>query len=113
MGTIKEIIKHEEFIKSEMGKQKNKEELAELLEYHQKQIQNFQHERLVHLLVTLFFGLGVLILFVTNLAFPSVGSAILFLVFLVMSVFYVKHYFSLENKVQRLYKISEEIKHLI
>lgn len=63
----------------------------------------FQHERLIHLLVTLFYAFIALLFlvlgcFVHYMFFPI---AIILLIFL---MFYVVHYFRLENGVQYLYK---------
>ena len=62
----------------------------------------FQHERLIHLLVTLFYGLLAIIFMALGIMhFMFIPIAIIVLVFL---MFYVVHYFRLENGVQYLYK---------
>ncbi len=70
-------------------------------------IQYFQHERLIHLLVTLFYALfflGFIFLCIIFpvFAIPCIGSFIFL-------IFYVKHYFFLENSVQYLYKLYDKI----
>ena len=110
IGVIEILKNHEKLIKRELDSRKGKAELKSLLEYHQNQVRNFQHERIVHLLVTLTFGLATLISFGITLAFPYIGMLILDIIFFVMLAFYIKHYFVLENGVQRLYKINQEIK---
>ena len=70
----------------------------------------FQHERLIHLLVTLFYGIVALIfLFITCLWIYFVIIALILLTFL---VFYIKHYFFLENGVQYMYKQYDKLKEL-
>lgn len=73
------------------------------------QIEFFQHERLVHLLVTLLFAL----LFVAGIlffsVFPSVAVLLLDLLFLVLLVPYIRHYYVLENGVQKLYALYDKI----
>lgn len=73
-----------------------------LLEYHLIKIKFFQHERLIHLLVTCFYAIFTLTFigfsFISFLFIPIVVILILFL------AFYVVHYFFLENSVQYLYK---------
>lgn len=69
------------------------------------QISFFQHERLVHLFVTIsfaiFFLYGVTITII-NFNFNMLLVTGLFFVLLIA---YIKHYFILENGVQKLYKI--------
>lgn len=74
-----------------------------ILARHLAQISFFQHERLVHLLVTLCFALMELVAVVAMVATASVGLAALSLLFLCLLVPYVVHYYHLENGTQRLY----------
>ena len=72
-------------------------------------IRFFQHERLVHLLVTLAFAL--LTVLSLLMAVQQFYFLPLFLLFLVLEVPYVVHYYRLENgvqKLQRLYREAEE-----
>jgi hypothetical protein len=73
-----------------------------LIEEHLIKIQFFQHERLIHLLVTLFYGIFTLAIF----AFINVNVLFIIpaIILMIMLLFYVKHYFLLENSVQYLYK---------
>lgn len=90
---------------------KSKEDVnwKKVLEKHRVMIGFLQHERLVHLLVTLFFALIFCLLAIVNVVY-QVGSLVLvnFLV-TVLLIFYVFHYFKLENGVQSLYKLDIEI----
>ncbi len=63
----------------------------------------YQHERLIHLLVTLAFALLFMISLTLALIKGGVGIFILTLLFLVLLVPYIKHYYFLENSVQKLY----------
>ena len=69
----------------------------------------FQHERLIHLLVTLAFAvMTILSLLMTVQEFYFIP---LFVLFLALEVPYVFHYYRLENgvqKLQRLYREAEE-----
>jgi hypothetical protein len=102
----------------------DKREVENLASYHREMLKNFQHERAIHLAVTLFFaGLWIFILVITGnfvakspiLFDPAVHPAIyigLLIVnagMLIWVLAYVIHYFHLENGVQRLYKISRRI----
>lgn len=62
----------------------------------------FQQERLIHLLVTLFYALFLLLfVFLMTIFRPFIFIVMILIVFL---IFYVVHYFRLENGVQYLYK---------
>ena len=73
------------------------------------QIQFFQHERMIHLLVTLLFAL----LFVgTTLFFtvcPTLPIFLLDMLFLILLVPYIRHYYILENGTQRLYRLQDNL----
>lgn len=63
----------------------------------------YQHERLIHLLVTLAFALLFMISLTLTLTQGGIGIFVLTVLFLVLLVPYIKHYFFLENSVQKLY----------
>ena len=70
-------------------------------------IKFFQHERLIHLIVTLFcillFIIFIVLMFYTKLFFiPTVIA-------MVLIIFYIVHYFFLENSVQYLYKLYDDM----
>lgn len=72
------------------------------IEKHLIKIGFFQHERLIHLLVTLFYALIATIFmaigFIYHMFFIISTTLFVFL------MFYIVHYFRLENGVQYLYK---------
>lgn len=61
----------------------------------------YQHERLIHLIVTMSFG----VFFMLSLALIAVNMsfAVLSALFLMLLVPYISHYYFLENSVQKLY----------
>lgn len=67
-------------------------------------IKLFQHERLIHLIVTVFVGLATLIFFGLGLITELVPLLILGIITLILFAFYIVHYYFLENSVQKLYK---------
>ena len=109
MQTIKYLQDHESLIKSQLADSKTGFDWLALQNYHRTQIQFFQHERLIHLLVTLTFALASLIVFGLTLFFPSLVLALLTVILLIMLIFYIRHYFILENTVQRWYFLDQEI----
>ena len=78
----------------------------------EKKISFFQHERLIHLIVTFFFALFLLMeiyaLFTLPFSYAPV-CGVLVVLFFVLVVAYVFHYYFLENSVQQMYKRRDEI----
>lgn len=79
----------------------------EMIDNHLIKIGFFQHERLVHLIVTLSYALFLLLAVFIGMVIPL--FMIVVVIFLIFLVFYVKHYFFLENGVQYLYKQYDEM----
>ena len=68
----------------------------------------FQHERLIHLIITLFYVIMFLIfLILVSLSYIFIIPAFILLIFV---IFYIIHYFRLENGVQTLYFLYDKIK---
>ena len=105
-----------EFIEKE-----SKKPTPELIAYHKTMTAQFQHERLIHLIVTLFFALFMIIFFVffgavelmlpagiwENVIAYSIGAVAVIL--LITTLFYVRHYYRLENGVQKLEEITRKL----
>lgn len=77
-------------------------DLSKIKEEHLIKIKFFQMERLIHLIVTLFYVVFMIIFMSLSKLF--IGFLIVGLILLVFVLFYVVHYFRLENGVQYLYK---------
>ena len=101
---------HERYIREMLEKNLDREALLNLLQYHDKQIQWLQHERLVHLLTMLFVCLFMLLIFGFTILVPSLPCMILSALLMILSVAYIIHYYRLENGVQRWYSLSNQIK---
>ncbi|MBD5529059.1 MAG: hypothetical protein HDR02_11765 [Lachnospiraceae bacterium] len=67
------------------------------------QIQFFQHERLVHLIVTVTFAILTLLSILGCVLAPQPAIFALVALLLVLLVPYIRHYYILENGVQKLY----------
>ena len=74
-----------------------------VIQEHLVQISLFQHERLVHLLVTLAFAVMELTTIFTATLAPSPLTAALAMLLLVLLVPYIVHYYFLENETHKLY----------
>jgi len=96
-----------------------KQKIRDLNEYHNSKIHDFQHERHIHLIVTLFFALlmllsvGLIIILSsanandTNYVMLNTMALIIFAVIFTTEIFYIFYYFKLENGTQKLYKLSK------
>ena len=73
-------------------------------------IQFYQHERLIHLIVTFFVGIGCILFLLGTLAFETISLLLLFLLTLCLFIPYIFYYYYLENNLQKLYDIYFEIK---
>lgn len=73
------------------------------------QIQFFQHERLIHLIVTVLFALLAVITILASLIIQEPAVLLLCLMFFVLLIPYIRHYYILENGVQKLYEYYDRI----
>ncbi len=67
----------------------------------------FEHERLIHLLVTLAYAFLAIIFFLVSMV--SLWFLIPFFFLIVFLICYIIHYFFLENSVQYLYKLYDKM----
>jgi 4-amino-4-deoxy-L-arabinose transferase-like glycosyltransferase len=105
----KNLKQHIAFIEKALKNENPDFNWVALSSFNRVQIGFFQHERIIHLLITLFFGLLFVFFAFWGFIFPnyyivSIASAIL-----IMLGFYIGHYFVLENGVQKLYLLDNEI----
>lgn len=105
----KYLKRHEAFIRRQLASPGAGTDWPGLARFHRTQIGYLQHERLIHLLVTLFFGLCALLLFLFFLLHPQAVATTLILLVLALLIPYVVHYFRLENGVQRWYHLANEL----
>ena len=99
-NSLKKYIEYLEKLPKKETKN-NKELQQEIL----LQIKHFQHERLIHLIVTVFVGIVSILIFGFALILENTYLMILFLILLCLFIPYIFHYYYLENGVQKLYKI--------
>lgn len=96
---------YEELTKKELSSDTAKTEMERLL----VQIGFFQHERLIHLIVTVLFGLATVITIPAFLMTQEIALLVLGGLFLCLLFPYIIHYFHLENGVQQLYLYYNEL----
>ena len=102
-------INMKQFCREHEAKVTGTEATPELLEEHLRMIAWVQHERLVHLIVTVMVVLCELFTVDLVLLHPELGivPAVIMLGLAVLLGFYFYHYFFLENTVQRWYRIAQ------
>lgn len=74
-----------------------------------KRIMFFQHERLVHLLVTIFTGIVASLFFISFIYLENILIGLLFIIMIILFIFYIFHYYFLENGIQKLYYIYDRL----
>lgn len=89
----------EQFFKTEHTPEEYEKFRLRLLQ----RIKFYQHERLIHLIVTMSFGIFFLIGLSIYLSTKMIGVLILTALFLILLIPYIKHYYFLENSVQKMY----------
>ena len=100
----KYIEEYTEEVLTKLKGKVTKEDLEEL----KLKITCFQHERLIHLLVTIAFAIFTVIFLCLGMI--SYVFLIPFASFIIFLIFYILHYFFLENHVQYLYRLYDEMK---
>lgn len=73
------------------------------------QISFFQHERLVHLIVTVTFAILTILSVLGCVLSPQPSLFMLTALLLILLVPYIRHYYILENGVQRLYVFYDRL----
>lgn len=68
----------------------------------------YQHERLIHLIVTMTFAVMTVLSFAMMFSGGGIPSVLLSLLFLGLTIPYIYHYYFLENSTQKLYTLYYE-----
>jgi len=110
---IKEYLASVEQFISEKMPSASRTEIEKFMKEFEKKIEYFQHERLIHLLVTLFFALFELLeiyaVFTVQGVLNSLVFVLLTVILLGLLIGYVLHYYLLENSVQKMYHLRDSI----
>ena len=69
----------------------------------------FQHERFIHLVVTVPFAILTLLTLFACLFADNVALYIMLVLFLILLIPYIRHYYILENGVQKLYTFYDRL----
>ena len=106
--TMKAVQSYIDNDMKDAGEEKTRRVLAEF----EVKIAYFQHERLIHLMVTLSFALFLLLSIGAIFLFPSefiISGLLLTAIFFGLTIGYVMHYYFLENSVQKMYHMRDSI----
>lgn len=88
---------------------KDDKDYKKIMENHMIQIGFFMHERLIHLLVTILFAIGAFMTIFTYLIVDNIGLLLLAFLLIILLVPYIRHYYLLENGVQKMYKQYDQL----
>ena len=97
---IQNYIKETE---NKLKKEINKKDIQEIRD----KITFFSHERIVHMFIMLFCILILLIFIILTL--NNIKFIIITIILIILNVFYILHYYFLENSVQYLYKLYDKM----
>ncbi len=95
-----------EYIKTILKKENINESIKKDLIEH---IQFMQHERLIHLLVTMLFASLLMFGFIIMLIYFSWILVVFTALIFIVEIFYIFHYYKLENGVQKMYRLYDEL----
>ena len=107
------ILGYRKRIDKVLSNNNEKTDWKAVLEEHLIQIGFFQHERLIHLIVTVLFALLEFICVATYIISGAVYVLALIGILLVLLIPYIMHYYLLENETQKMYDQYDRIlKHI-
>lgn len=86
--------------------------IRDKLEEHLVQVGFFQHERMIHLIVTVTFALLEMLAIVLSVISDSLFTLLLPVVILILLIPYIRHYYILENEVQKMYVQYDRMRRL-
>lgn len=98
--------------KTDTEEQTMQEMVQDKLKEHLVQVGFFQHERLIHLIVTVTFALLEMLAIVISVISNSLFTLLLPIVILILLIPYIRHYYILENEVQKMYGQYDRMRRL-
>ena len=105
-------IKKTDIKKTDTEEQTMQEMVHDKLKEHLVQVGFFQHERLIHLIVTVTFALLEMLAIVLSVISDSLFTLLLPIVILILLIPYIRHYYILENEVQKMYGQYDRMRRL-
>ena len=108
----KNDIEKNDIEKTDTEEQTMQEMVQDKLKEHLVQVGFFQHERLIHLIVTVTFALLEMLAIVLSVISNSLFTLLLPIVILILLIPYIRHYYILENEVQKMYGQYDRMRRL-
>lgn len=108
----KNDIEKNDIEKTDTEEQTMQEMVQHKLKEHLVQVGFFQHERLIHLIVTVTFALLEMLAIVLSVISDSLFTLLLPIVILILLIPYIRHYYILENEVQKMYVQYDRMRRL-
>ncbi len=109
---IKDLCRqHEQSVMSALEKEMTQSARESLIREHEKMLAWLMHERLIHLIVTFMTVILVMFAMVLIVFLPEsvMFSFPLFVITFILLIFYIRHYFFLENTVQYWYILDGKL----
>ena len=110
--TQKTDTENSDIEKTDSEEQTMQEIVQDKLQEHLVQVGFFQHERLIHLIVTVTFALLEMLAIVLSVISDSLFTLLLPIVILILLIPYIRHYYILENEVQKMYVQYDRMRRL-
>lgn len=101
-----------EYITSEIERSDPGKSFAKLKNEHMVQIGFMQHERLIHLIVTCLFAVALVISVSVFSMTCQMAFGLLSVLIIALLAPYIRHYYFLENSVQKMYEIYNRLEEL-
>lgn len=99
----KRILSYRKYIDELLQKEDGNLDWQKIAAEHLVQVGFFQHERLIHLIVTVTFALLEMMSMCMTLVSFSPFLGLFTILLLVLLIPYIRHYYILENEVQKMY----------
>ena len=106
------MLEHKKFVVEQLDKLDGAG-LTKLFEYHDVRMKDFQHERLIHLIVTAFVAIIMVLVVIATVVTKEWMFFVLDVVLVPLTLAYLIHYRSLENGVQDLYTITKQLGNMV
>lgn len=103
------LTNYMKYVQERLEACKDDAELEDIMKEHLHKIEFMQHERIVHFLVTMLFTIVLTVFMALLIVKMQLMILILVTIILVLLIFYIKHYYFLENTVQKMYKVYDDI----
>ena len=105
-----EFFEYQKIIKKALEENPSEKNWQEELVWFNRKLANLQHERLIHLMVTLTVGIAALISCFTILISPILPLLLLSIILVTPFIAYIFHYRKLENTTQYWYVLLDKIR---